>query len=1365
MADAQARAATTFVWRVREAVVCALLTALALSSSAGATVADTKLDLVVDPVGFLGRALHLWDPLGASGQLQNQAYGYLFPMGPFFVVGRLLAMPAWVVQRLWWALLLCVAFTGVVALARRLQLGSPATRLVAGVAFALSPHLLTLLGPASAEAWPMSLAAWVLVPLVSPAASHRSARRSAFLSGMAVLLMGGINATVVLAALVPTLAWFVTRRTTRALARLAGWWVLAVALACTWWLVPLVLLGRYSPPFLAYIESASVTTSTTSLVEVLRGTADWTAYLSAPGSTAGSMLLTAPVLVILTGVVTAAGLVGVATPTVRHRSWLLTSLAAGLVLVTLGHVGTVDGFGSHVLRAALDGALAPLRNVHKFDVALRLPLALGLASLLEALSRGRSPAEVRANRTLAIAAASLAVLGAGVPLVAMRVAPTNGFTAVPGYWQQAAHWLGRANAQGRTLLAPGSRFGVYDWGTTNDEPLQPLASTPWDVRNTIPLTDAGHIRWLDSVEQQFGAGRGGLGLTSALQRAGVRYVLVRNDLDYGSVGATRPVLVHQALEQSPGITRVASFGPVTGSQGSVGLIYDQFLKLPYPAVEIFEVPGAADSRVSATPISAVTRVQGGAEAILPLTDAGLLTGAASILSQDGTVLTDTPRLRETNFAGGAANQSSTLSPQDSLRIDRPRHDYDPGPVAVSAVRFEGVRSIQVSSSAADAVTVPAVDQAAMAYSALDGYSGTAWRPNPMMPTATQWLAVDFGREVDLSTVHLTLLPGSDLRSVALTAGGRTATTMVDGRTALDVRAPVERANSVRLQLGARTTSADGDRPVGVTELSVPGVTARRTVVLPQVAARTVPSRVLLTSSGRRDACVFTAARALCGAGLASAGEDAAGLDRTLTLSGAASYAVRATVVPTPGPALDQLIAQSVRAPVTAQASSAEVLDPSGSAASAVDGDPGTAWVADPADPHPSLALQWHGEREISRLRLLLDSGVPATAPTDVVITSPDGNRVARVDADGLVLFEPLHTDRITVFLHASARAWSFAPLQGRITQLGLGISEVEIPGVTGLATPGALTSVRARRVQLACGQGPDLLVDDRVMATSVDTTVDALRRLLPIVAHPCVTQAVTWHAGVHRVRMPSTAWWSPDRVVLSASRTAVETTGATSEAPTVTPTVTPTRWDVTHRIVILGPRSEDTILTVHENANDGWQATLDGRRLKAIVVDGWQQGYVVPAGRSVAAVHLDFTPDRVMASGLAAGLLGAVLLLGGARSRGRAGPLLTARRTGSWVAPASGAVVLALVGGWAGVLVAAISAAIWSWAQHRPRRGAARTGLTALAGLFYLVAIGRLALAPLGSTGYTADSRLAQWCCLAAVGIAFAVPKTDERPL
>ena len=60
----------------------------------------------------------------------------------------------------------------------------------------------------------------------------------------------------------------------------------------------------------------------------------------------------------------------------------------GTVLVSAAHAGVATGpLASTRATSALDGPLAPLRNVHKFDPVLRLPLALGLAHLLAVASR------------------------------------------------------------------------------------------------------------------------------------------------------------------------------------------------------------------------------------------------------------------------------------------------------------------------------------------------------------------------------------------------------------------------------------------------------------------------------------------------------------------------------------------------------------------------------------------------------------------------------------------------------------------------------------------------------------------------------------------------------------------------------------------------------------------------------------------------------------------------------------------------------------------------------------------------------------------------------------------------------------------
>ena len=131
---------------------------LTFLQSPGRIAPDTKLDLTANPLRFLSRAADLWNSDLPFGQAQNQAYGYLFPHGAFFLTGDVLGVPGWITQRLWWALLLTVGFWGLLRVAEVLGIGTTASRVVAATAFTLSPRVLTTLGAISSETLPMMLA-------------------------------------------------------------------------------------------------------------------------------------------------------------------------------------------------------------------------------------------------------------------------------------------------------------------------------------------------------------------------------------------------------------------------------------------------------------------------------------------------------------------------------------------------------------------------------------------------------------------------------------------------------------------------------------------------------------------------------------------------------------------------------------------------------------------------------------------------------------------------------------------------------------------------------------------------------------------------------------------------------------------------------------------------------------------------------------------------------------------------------------------------------------------------------------------------------------------------------------------------------
>jgi arabinofuranan 3-O-arabinosyltransferase len=172
--------------------------ALLLAQDPGRMTFDTKLGVDIDPVGFYARLWDLWNPLEYLGGLQDQYIGYAFPMGAFYLIAHLLELPVWVAERLWMSLLAAVGFLGLVRLAEAVGIGTRATRLVAGAAFALWPTFTILIGSYSGGVLPGLLAPWAVVPLARAGPGRVAAARS----GLAVACMGGINAVSTLAALV-----------------------------------------------------------------------------------------------------------------------------------------------------------------------------------------------------------------------------------------------------------------------------------------------------------------------------------------------------------------------------------------------------------------------------------------------------------------------------------------------------------------------------------------------------------------------------------------------------------------------------------------------------------------------------------------------------------------------------------------------------------------------------------------------------------------------------------------------------------------------------------------------------------------------------------------------------------------------------------------------------------------------------------------------------------------------------------------------------------------------------------------------------------------------------------------------------------
>ena len=1330
----------SLVWRLRVATCCVLLTALSFLQQPGRIVADTKVDLAITPAAWLARTLHAWDPAGNFGQMQNQAYGYLWPMGPFFALGRLLSVPAWAVQRLWWALLLCAAFTGVVLLAGRLGIGTPAARLVGGLAFALSPRILSELGPVSVEAWPSAVAPWVLLPLVGLAhgpQTGRRLRRAVALSALAVATAGGVNATAVLAVLPLPLLWLLTLRPLRWRMTVTAAWGVAVGCATAWWVVPLLVLGRYSPPFLDYIETAATTTLPTDLVSTVRGASHWLAYLQGtygPGWPTGWRLAVQVPLVVATMVVAGLGLAGLARRGLPHRRFLIAGVLVGAAIVGLGHLSGMDGAFAEAARAWLDAGGAPLRNLHKFDVLLRLPLALGFIHLLGTVSRaatvtGRRPVQLRLVQVRAAMVGVTAVTALAVvagPALGGGLPGRGSFLGVPGYWKAATTWIDAHAGNARVLVVPGARFPSYLWGAPGDEMVQPLLrKTGWAVRNSIPLAPPATVRLLDTVESVLTAGEGSPGLADLLARSGVRYLLVRADLDTGRSDSTRQLAVRAALTASPGLRPVVAFGPAVGGQPLGGYV-DRGLDISVPALQVFEVQPTA-APVVAYDVADARTVVGGPESLLALGAAGQLSPAPTVLAGDlpadlstgGTVLTDGLRRREVAFGQARDNASATLTADAPWLLDQPAHDYAPAWADrwQTVARYTGVRSITASNSYAEALPMTGNRPEHQPFAALDGDTGTSWRSAPGTAAVGQWLQVTLDRPRRVRQVQVTFDRRADTipTRIAVRAGHETyrvavvgdkVTVPLDGRFAIsDVRVTIEAVWSVRLGYGG----------VGITELTIPGVRAQRTLVLPgpQESAAPGSSRdttvaavteqaaptVLLSAAPSVPACYFLDNRPYCSGDVARGSEDGTVLDRTIPWpSVTGEYSAQVWARPRAGPKLSTLIDKAIDGPDTPRvtASSVGIAGPATRPGAVVDGDPGTVWQAGDEDRAPWLRLDWSSPKTLTGLRITLTDRVAASHPWSVTVLTDAGARIGTLDGNGVLAFDrPVVTNDLTVLFTGGTTSVSFAPYAGRFEQLPVGVGELSVLPATAQPSGGSTTVVR-----LPCGSGPTVQVGGRRITTAFTTTVADLVARREVAMRLCTTgTGLRLGASADPVRVVATAgpYAEPTRLALLPA-----SSGAFSSGPAAVPVdsvLSIDKWGPAQRRVSLAYWGNQRILALRENANAGWHARIAGRVLRPIVVDGWQQGWIVPAGLA-GPVTIEFAPDRAYRVGLAGG---AVL---------------------------AGVVVLtALPIGWAG------AAATVPVGLRRPRRRRA----------FALVAVGVIAL--IGSGGYAAVT-------LAALGLA-----------
>ena len=1185
----------------------------------GQTTSDTRLDLAEAPGKFLGDTFSLWNPRVSLGEMQNQAYGYLFPQGSFFAALEWAQVPGWVAERFWTVLVLVVACEGLRRAARAIGLG-PWAAAVAGLCYGLNPRHLAELGVRSAEILPGAVLPWALLPILHAVNGRMRPRNAALLSAAAFAFAGGVNGTATAAPAALLVVFVVWAWATRRLGwSFVLWWGGLMTAVNLWWVLSLLRLGAYSPPFFDYVEDARTTTATSGFASALRGSSNWVNQIVINGERwwpAGYDVSFDPWVVAASGALAALGVVGLVRYRGRFRVPLLLSAALGLTCLSIAHVATLDSPLSTALRDLLDGPLAPLRNIAKADPILRVAVCVGVALLVEELVvalRTRAAGRLRRIGAGVVAAAvTVSLMGMSWPLLSGHLR-TPGWDEMPEYWSQTAEYLDESESDGAAWVVPGSGFGIQTWGWTMEEPMQVLGSSPWVTRSQVPLSPAPTIRMLSALEVYLETGAGSPYLRNMLDRIGVDRVVVRHDLDPNVSLSTPSTLVALALARSPGIERVATFGEL-----ELG-----------PAIEVFEVQNAFGGSPAGSLLFDVRDVADTVTVASSVEDAIVAVGAGRVGDDQAMVVRgdtkwdepadiqgDQYRRRERAFGRVHQAESNVMTSSDRYRGGRQVPNYPGSPGAEPVVaRYADIAGVEASSSAGYADIVGPVRPESAPWSALDGDRQTYWRPAPFADIEGQWVDIDLGAERLLGEVRLVepraplgLQPVEQWR---VSAGGEDLEVEADlatGETVIDLGGV--RADRLRIEVAG---VGDAKAPLGLAEIEIDGVRPGRTLVVPPVPLVDRPDYVFGAAPESR-ACVPTLLGPDCDLSQQRPSEESTGIDRTLVVPRTGEWRVSALAIARSRPGTVELLRPQPGVQVTGSSWLNE--DPTVSPRMAHDRNPTTSWIADPRDTEPTLTVELPSRRVVHRIEVTAPADI-ADLPTTATVSAHGEERV--VDLQGSGEFEPLAGSRFTI---------TFGTTDEDVFTLGVGdlrlrAARLRVP-LDGAGRTGAI-----------CGFGPTLVVDGIEYPTRVNGRIGAVTAAGQLAVTPCEGR-IELSEGEHRVELRSTEQFQPVSMALKAAgpRAAVDRSRLLRVESS---------GDTRH-VLEVGP-GEEAILSMPQSFNRGWSARVDGEELEPVQVDGWAQGWVLPED-TAGEVVLTFDPQRGYLITLIAGLvlLGLVLL-------------------------------------------------------------------------------------------------------------------------
>lgn len=1227
--DRLGRAAPTRLWPVTTLLAGLALVAV-LTSGAGHYVVDNRLDHAWAPGRLLAHQAFLWDASRGLGRVNEQFWPV--SMAALGLLRSLGASPA-LAERLWHAALLTAAGTGAVAVLRVFRPRIGVEHVVAGLFVAFNPYTAASLVPSNVFLL-YALAPWLLLTFLLGVGGHRPWRWAATFA-LLVVCAGTLDVPALVYAavpIVPVALYLVHVERTTTWPRVLAWGARAGLLSGVVLAAAAVKLLAGAPALaqrLATTESPAFVNLASSWAESWRGLGYWVLYYQGPDGLARPetvRFLAQPTIVLLTFAVPCAALYAAWRSRWRPRLLFLGVALVALVLMVGSYPpGHPPPYG-RLLLAAYDRWLVlwGWRNSYKAGAGWALGVGVlgGMTArrlLALASERGRLRYLAPPAVALVLAAGSATFWTGGL------YSPKDQLDGVPSYWHQAVRWLDGEPGPGRALMMPGTTVTQYRWGRVGLDLFDPLlrrpyathSSFPWDTPQTSDL-----IRALDG-----GAASGYVagGLAPVARRLGIRYVVLRNDLDWVAMDRPRPVQF-EALRHDPQLRLAATFGRPGQNVVAPGDRSDaSTVERTLPPVEIYQVeePGSTPLEPRRPPLL----VAGDGDAWMPLARGGVLgaggpvryTGAmdgrqlsASLAGGSPLVVSDTNRRRLTLASATAEQSSYTLAAGQDL--DRPSGDLFGRPGSQSVASFGDASRI---TSSATGSPFGGAQPWLRPANAFDGDPRTAWRTGGYGSERGAWIRAELRRPMRVSAARIVSFPQPPASrhvtraTVRFSDGSELDVDLRSGRAEGEFTPRTTRWVEVRID----DVGGKGFDPVGFSEVSFRGLHLGEDIDLPDdvfraagrapVLARrlaTAPLRYQLTRSrteGDRDEELVLHRRfRTLGA-------------RAFDLSGA----LRATG-DTPDDVLDRLLG----APVGAAGSSRYGGAFTNRGGLAVDGRTDTAWsgtgtagqrltVHFPAQAVERVDLALLADPDHSRIAELrvtvggqsqfLDApprppSCPPAGPCLVTMTLPfrpdGGGRRGPVPVPGPVGELTVDITRVD----ASPGYYGPAPV---------GIAEVTVPGLPVPPPAGSAIRPDGCNAQVVSVDGADVPV--RLQADAAQ-----LLGQQPVPFRACAP--VPLAGGRHR--LDSAATLLVDEAVLDAAGPPLGR-----------------------------PAPGGAVALTGQSFDPGWRARADGRDLGRPVAMDTQSGWVVPPG--TRRLDVRFAPQRSYEGGLAVTLAGLALCL------------------------------------------------------------------------------------------------------------------------